>query len=129
MGLFDKGKDPREPQAPRESGDGVPLLPVRRKLRKQNIWNDDEQNAEGGSLRRRSSETLHRFLEGEDEEDIGRMRAENGGYRGSEDNGLAKTSIDGPQSVGPGPNHANLSFCCDPALQNPYCSIGLLHQI
>jgi hypothetical protein len=126
MGLFDKAKDPQEP---RESGDNVPLIPVQRKSRTQNTWNDDEQNAEGGSLRRRSSETFHRFSEGEDEEDIEQMSGENGRYRDLEGIGLAKTSIDGPQSVGPVTNPANLSFCCDPGPQNRCCSMNFLHQI
>ena len=108
MGPFDKAKDPRNPRAPRKPGDDVPLLPVRRKSRKQNIWTDDtEQDAELDSLRRRSSETFYRFLEGEDEDDTRRVSAENGGYRDSEDNGLAKTSIDDPQSVCPGTRPAD----------------------
>lgn len=130
MGPF-KAKDPRKPRAPRESGDSVPLLPVRRKSRKQNTWNDDnEQDTELGSLRRRSSETLHRFSEGENEEDVGRLSVEKGGYRNSEDNGVAKTSIDDPQSVGPGQNLLIIySLCYDRSLQNHYRSTNLLHQI
>ena len=131
MGLFDKTKHPRKPRTPRESGDDAPLLLVQRRPRKRNIWNDDddEQDAELGSLRQRSSETFNRFTEGEDEEDIARMSTENGGYRDSEDNGQAKTSIDDPQSVSPRKKNSNLSLYCDRALQNRYCSIILLHQI
>jgi len=123
MGPFDSTKDPRKPRAPRGSGDNVPLLPVRRRSRKQNTWNDDDEyNAELDSLRRRSSEAFHRFLEySENEEDASRTSAENGGYRVSEDHGLARASIDDPQSVGPLTKPSNLSRCCDPALQNHCC--------
>lgn len=108
MGPFDKAKDPRNPRAHRKPGDDVPLLPVRHKSQKQNIWTDDtEQGTELGSLRRRSSETFYRFLEGEEEEDTGGVSAENGRYSDSEDNGLAKTSIDDPQSVCPGRRRSN----------------------
>lgn len=108
MGPFDKAKDSRKPQAPGESDDNIPLLPVRRKSRRQNVWNDDnEQDTELGSLRRRSNETLRQFSEGENEEDIRRLSVEEGGYRNSEDNGLAKTSIDDPHSVGPRPKPVN----------------------
>ena len=106
MGPFDTTKDRPKPRARRGSGDNVPLLPLRRNSRKQNIWNDeDEYNAELYGLRRRSTEAVHRFLEyGEDEEEAGHISAENGGYRGSEHHGLDKSSIDDPQSVGPSQN-------------------------
>lgn len=124
MGPFDKATEPRKHREPRRSADNVPLLPVRRRPRHQNVWNDDnEQVAELGDLRRRSSETFYEFLEDEDEEDIGRMTAENGGYHNSEVKGLAKNSFDDPQSVGPGTKPANLSPYFDPTLQNHYCLI------
>lgn len=77
MGPFDKPSDPRNPARPRHSGDDVPLIPLRRGLRResrnQNIWNDE--NDEGDfthetrrALLRKSNDSFREFLaeEGDD---------------------------------------------------------------
>ena len=72
MGLFDKKNDHQhpKPRASGESGNYVPLQPIRSiSSQKHNTWND-ESDAHQRGLRRRSSDTIPRFLEDtEDEED------------------------------------------------------------
>lgn len=87
MGPFEKPSDPRSPARSRQSGDNVPLLSLRRGLRRgsrnQNIWNDDtEENDLTNETRRallakKSSDSFHEFLEEEDD-DTDRLVEANG---------------------------------------------------
>ena len=108
MPSFNKTSDPRPSRPPRESGDYVPLLRVRRGSRNQNIWNDNEDRnttAAHNNLRgRRSSEVFDRFLDdGEDEEDTSRLSRESGVFHDPDSrSGLDKTDTEGliaPRSV------------------------------
>ena len=87
MGPFEKPSDSRSPARSRQSGDNVPLLSLRRGLRRgsrnQNIWNDDtEENDLTNETRRallakKSSDSFHEFLEEEDD-DTDRLVEANG---------------------------------------------------
>jgi hypothetical protein len=87
MGRFDKPSDPRSPARPRQSGDNVPLIPLRRELRRgsrnRNSWNDDtEEETFSHETRRallaeKSSDSFRGFLEEEDE-DTDRLLDANG---------------------------------------------------
>ena len=78
MGPFDKPSDPRGPAKPRQSGDNVPLLPLRSGPRRgslnQNIWNDGPEEDEFALhtrrtlLAKKSNDSFHEFLEEEDED-------------------------------------------------------------
>ena len=74
--------DPRHPRPPRASGDNVPLLPIRRLSRSQNIWADDTEDQEltgnenGRLLARGSNEVVfEHFLDDDDDGDIQGRRA------------------------------------------------------
>jgi len=77
MGPFDKPSDPQSPTRLRQTGENVPLVPLRRGLRSgshnQNIWNDETDEGEFAHemrtlLAKKSSDSFHEFLaeEGED---------------------------------------------------------------
>jgi hypothetical protein len=81
MGRFDKPSDPRSPARPRQSGDNVPLLPLRRGSRNQNIWNNDGDEEDFTPetrrklLERKSEDTFHEFLDEENEDTEGLLGA------------------------------------------------------
>jgi len=87
MGRFDKPSDPRNPARPRQSGDNVPLIPLRRQLRRgsrnRNSWNDDTEEPDftretrTALLEGKSSDSFNGFLEEEDE-DTDRLLDANG---------------------------------------------------
>jgi len=84
MGRFDKPSDPRNPARPRQSGDNVPLIPLRRRgSRNRNSWNDDTEEPDfthetrTALLAEKSSDSFRGFLEEEDE-DTDRLLDANG---------------------------------------------------
>src|SRR5271169_4791256 len=102
MAPFNKANDPRHPLRPRQSGDYVPLLHIRRNSRNQNIWNDNDEDQDittnGNTLRRRrSSDVFQSFLdENEEEGEVGKASGESDAFQDHDsigDNELAKTSM------------------------------------
>ena len=66
-----KSRDPRHRRLPQESGDSLPLLPMRHGLRNTSVWNDDHDDKERGSTslpQRKSEDSFYDFLEDEEDE-------------------------------------------------------------
>jgi hypothetical protein len=74
MSAFARSTDPRRPLAPRNSGDYVPLLSMRRGSRNLNIWSNDNEDADVLIDSQREKRVSASFRE-EDEDDLARRQS------------------------------------------------------